>query len=226
LWDLFANWYVEYLKTDSTQLSFARTLLTQFIKLSHPFLPYETEVLWKEFVGSTNLLAFEKYDTTWSQGFRLKNSSNQFENIVSLLQNIRSTRGLFGIDPATKIEATTTSEQVLQYKQFLYLIAKIEVELVNPDQLSGYLIEIEDYRLSLDLLDYLEQPEQEIIKTKKQIENIHQQMATIQKILANPDFIQKAEEVVIQQKQNDLDLRDADLKNLNLKLQFLQSNQN
>ncbi len=224
LWDYFANWYVEYLKTEPSQISFARKLFTQFIKLSHPFLPYETEVLWKEFVGGNDLLVFERYDVNWSRSLQTPSSNNDFENIVSLLQNIRSTRGLFAIDPAGKIKATTTSKKILEYQQFFHLIGKVEIKLSDNSNSAGYLIKIEGHDISLDLLDYIQDPALEIIKTNKQVDNINKQISIIDKTLANPQFIQKAEKEVIEQKNSDLESRKADLGNLNLKLQFLKSN--
>ena len=49
LWNDFADWYVEYLKTDSLDLAFAKELYKNFVVLLSPYAPFETEVLWKEF---------------------------------------------------------------------------------------------------------------------------------------------------------------------------------
>ena len=49
LWDYYADWYVEYLKTDDTQTVFAKELFKQYTITLSPYSPFETEALWREF---------------------------------------------------------------------------------------------------------------------------------------------------------------------------------
>ena len=67
LWDYYADWYVEYLKTDQSQLPFAREIFRQFVITCSPYCPFETEVLWKDFFGEHSLLATEVKDFSWTK---------------------------------------------------------------------------------------------------------------------------------------------------------------
>ena len=118
LWDNFADWYLEYLKTDETQKEFARELLQEYIVLLHPYMPYETEVLWQEFAGKNELLATQTRNLSFSTKYiTVESEIAEFEAVKSLIISLRSMRGLFAIDPATKI--TVVSNEL---RDFIYVM--------------------------------------------------------------------------------------------------------
>src|SRR3989339_559742 len=50
-WDKLANWYVEVAKIEKNKDEVLCYVLTQLLKLWHPFTPFVTEAIWKELGG-------------------------------------------------------------------------------------------------------------------------------------------------------------------------------
>ena len=128
LWDDYADWYVEYLKTDDSQVSFAKELFKQFVVTISPYMPFESQALWQDFFGETELLAnVVKVNLDQEYLSQLKSdygtqSVIEFNTVISLIKNLRSTRGLFRIDPATKLEIISNNENINVYSKYIELI--------------------------------------------------------------------------------------------------------
>lgn len=209
LWDSYADWYVEYLKTDETQKEFARELLTQFIITLHPYMPFETEALWREFAGKETLLAKEIKNSEWSGGFEInQNDIQEFQNIVDTITSLRSLRGLFAIDPATKLHINSKSKILENYTKYLELLGKTTIS--NGDELS-YKLEQGDIQFSINILDYIGDQEVEKQRTNKVINNLQKQITSLQSKLSNEKFLENATLEVVSEAKENLELRQKEL---------------
>jgi valyl-tRNA synthetase len=233
LWDDYADWYVEYLKTTNpVEIDFAKQLFRQFIITVSPFCPFETEAIWSQFFGeSTNLVKTIK-DSTWSQKalelyFEVKNFDTldknsaylEFQKVIQFVNNIRSLRGLFAIDPVISITVNTDVNFLYIYKQFLKLICKVELSPATTNQL--YNIKENDYEYQVDIIQYIKDINQELVKTNKQIDSINKQIDGLNKQLLNSSFVQNAEPEIIQEKKQQLIQRQIELEQQQAKLVFL-----
>ena len=239
IWDEFADWYVEYLKTDDTQLNVAWNILRQFVILASPFIPFEAEVLWRDFFGESTLLAFEVYNSGWSQtvknsvitsqssgstiasGFVIQPDSetHEFDVIIQFISSIRSTRGLFAIDPARVVEVFTPSTLLNHYASFIRLAGKCEVKNEARERL--YEIKNPQYHYSIDILSYLPDIQKEIARTKKAIETSQKQAEALEKQLQNPQFLERAEPEAITEKRENLANRETEIREQKEKFTFL-----
>lgn len=228
LWDFYADWYVEYLKTSPDQKPFAKELFKQFIITLSPYMPFETEALWKEYFNESGLLAMQKKDFNWSLNAlqtsglsqeEILTQINEFELVVEFVQNLRSLRGLFAIDPANAVEIYTTSKQLLNYTQFIKLIAK--GALVDTHKPELYTVKTLDFTYSVDILAYIKDKQAEIQRTEKLILNLEKQVSSLQGQLSNTIFLEKAETEVIDSKKQDLRNRLDEIKQQQEKLNFL-----
>ncbi len=221
IWNDFADWYVEYLKTDSSQLSFAKELYKQLIITLYPYSPFESEAIWKEFFGEEELLAFEIKDSTWGQNLlkEQKADSLEFENIIEFIQRLRSLRGLFAIDPVTPIEIYSNEDKLGEYLDFVRLLGRCEVKF----ETKKGLYEVNDlkYSFSIDILGFIKDKEAEIQRTKKLIESLNKQIGSLEKQLSNEGFLKNAGEEVVLEKKADLDKRKKELEQQEQKIQFL-----
>jgi HAD superfamily hydrolase (TIGR01509 family) len=208
VWDDYADWYIEYLKTDSHQLPFAYELFKQLIIVLSPYMPFETQVIWSELYQEKNLLAFEVFDINWISKY---DSSQvlleEFTDIIELVAEVRSLRGLFAIDPAIYLEIYSSSELFERYRDFLKLSGR--VELILSDQTKTYY----DHKLgySIDILSYIKDKNAEIIRTQKNIESLQKQIRGLESQLANQKFIEHADSEVIQEKHTQLTERNSEL---------------
>lgn len=226
LWDNFANWYVEYLKTDKTQIPFAKDLFRQYIITLSPYAPFETEALWQQFFNEKNLLAFEIKDPNWSKNILSQipdqNSGQNFQDIIDLISDLRSFRGLFAIDPVNFIQVTTQNEQFKSYLEFIKLVGRSSIEFGKIDGL--YIIESNKFQLGIDLLSYIKDLQVEIARTDKIIISLDKQIQQLSNQLSNQQFLQAAEPEIVTQKQQDLQDRQAEKRQQQAKLLILKQN--
>ena len=213
VWNDLANWYVEYLKTDESQLEFAFELLKQLIVILHPYLPFETEVIWAELYPNEPNLHYLIRDEAWNNRFEIKtvsvnsaNSMNEFEIIKELIVKLRSLKGLFNIDPAQLISVQTTNQTVIKYVDYFKLLARVQVEniQISPDY---YIIKAMNCDLGINLMNYVTDKSLEIARTNKQIESLDKQILALENQLANQKFVDNAEPEIIEDKKNNLELR-------------------
>ncbi len=235
LWDNYADWYIEYLKTTNpVEIDFAKQLFRQFIITVSPFCPFETEAIWSQFFGeSTNLVKTIK-DPTWSQKalelhFEVKDFDNltknkaylEFEKIIQFVNNIRSLRGLFAIDPVVAVTVYTDNQFLHRYNYFIKLICKVNLSPAIDQNL--YRIKEIDYEYQIDIVQYIKNIEQEVARSNKQIESILKQISGINTQLTNPNFVQNAEAKTIQEKKEQLIQRQIELEQQQAKLVFLKN---
>jgi valyl-tRNA synthetase len=218
LWNNYADWYVEYLKTNPSQKEFAKELFRHFVITLHPYMPFETETLWQEFFGENQLLAWQiKEPINYTPDI---NKVKEFEKIINVVNNLRSLRGLFAIDPVIFLEIHTVDELIQNYSNFLKLITRTEVKnTLNSDY---YLVQNQNYTFSIDIFKYIPDINKEIARTQKLISNLQKQIENLEKQLGNNQFLKAAEPEIVAEKQADLENRKSELKQQETKLEFLQ----
>ena len=212
LWDDYADWFVEYLKTDESQIIFAKELFRQFTITASPYIPFETEALWVEFFGQNELLAFELKDQNWSQNVLVQNmqiDSNKFVQVVEIITQLRSIKGLFGLDPVTRLEIFCDQEWLLDFDKFLKVTAKVDLNIEKKTGL--YTFEVEQNHISLDILKYIKDKKAETDRTNKLMENLSKQISALQNQLKNESFLQKADPEIILDKKSDLAQRQKEM---------------
>lgn len=105
-WTSFADWYLEIAKiqraqhTESTD-AMLHYVLSGIICLWHPFMPYVTEVIWKE-LGNTQLLMIESYP----EGAEVEEGAEAFQVVQELIVALRALRADYKVEPAKEIAAT------------------------------------------------------------------------------------------------------------------------
>jgi valyl-tRNA synthetase len=219
LWDNFADWYLEYLKTDDTQKEFARELLKQYIILLHPYMPYETEVLWREFAGESGLLAKQLKDFEFITKYKINSQDvAEFEAVKNLIESLRSMRGLFAIDPATKLTVHTSSPTVLRYSKYFELLGKANV--VEGKTLS-FTVGTGELQVSIDIQHYLPDVKAEVTRTNKLIDNLQKQINGLNAKLQNKKFLANADQESIDEARQNLDLRNNELMEQQRKLEII-----
>jgi valyl-tRNA synthetase len=95
VWDDFADWYIEVSKIDGmTDRKTAKNIFQNILKLAHPFIPFVTEELWKEYGDGKNMLIVSSWPNMSTTKKKIGREMQDFQNIV---KELRSTRSLLGI---------------------------------------------------------------------------------------------------------------------------------
>ena len=224
LWNDYADWYVEYLKTDATDLLFAKNLYRQYVVLLSPYSPFETEALWSDFFKEKNLIAFETVDENWPVEI-LNNQDNfeakclEFESVVNFIQSIRSQKGLFGLDPATQIEVYSVSEILFKYQDLIFKMARAKI--LNEEKTTLYNVKLDAFQYGLDINVLVSNKTAEMARTEKIIVDLQKQASQLQVQLANQGFLDSAEEEVILEKKEQVKTRLQEIEIQQNKIKFL-----
>ena len=218
LWNDYAAWYLEYLKTDDSQLAFGKALFREFVILASPYIPFETQALWQDFFKEKELLASTILDDFWLVSLPMP-KANQFEIVVDFISQIRSIKGVFGLDPALSLPIYSNFELLFKYKDFIKMTTKGEI--IQQEKPSLYLVQNQNYSYSLPIKDKIADMPKEIARTNKLVESLNKQISQLLSQLSNPKFVENAEAEVILEKQKDLANRQIELTQQIAKLDYL-----
>lgn len=97
VWNDFADWYVEILKTGgSTKI--AHTVFIRSLKLLHPFLPHLTEHLYERFEQEGQLITSDWFTPT-AAGRTQTTVTTDMQYFQDVVTTVRSARALFSVPP-------------------------------------------------------------------------------------------------------------------------------
>ena len=110
VWHSYCDWYLEFLKPifNSKNMSdikearlFSSFMMTNILKILHPFIPFFTESVWLKNnykkVLKTNLISAEW--PTYKKFLKFNNNHNEINQIIELISNIRSTKAELKVTP-------------------------------------------------------------------------------------------------------------------------------
>ena len=107
IWDSYCDWYIELTKPrlngDDEQ---ARTgaqkvllyVLTETLKLLHPFMPFITEEIWQALPHEGEVLMTQSYPVC-SEALAFPEDEARFESIMSAIKAIRARRSEMNVPP-------------------------------------------------------------------------------------------------------------------------------
>ncbi len=125
-WGVFCDWYIEFSKAllndknEKTVLETRKTLAWAFdacLKMLHPIMPFVTEELWRHFRKGEGLLSngdWPKMNNPLINEDQIKN----IENVISLIEDIRSTKSNFNLVSGEKTDLYVVD---LQKEQNAYI---------------------------------------------------------------------------------------------------------
>ncbi|PLX26498.1 valine--tRNA ligase [Candidatus Parcubacteria bacterium] len=206
-WNKLADWYVEASKFENSSqkeevLSF---VLTTLLKLWHPYIPFVTEIIWKE-ISDTDLIieswpSETDFNNEWVK-FSEKGISEQFKLIQEIIESIRNARSENKVEPSKKVKAIIYAgdkidlikENNILLKSLRTGIEDLEIK-ENGEKIEGEIhgsIEgIEFY-----LIGAIDQ-EKEAERIKKEIANLEKMIEMIKSKLDNKAFVENAPEEIV-----------------------------
>lgn len=220
LWDDLADWYIEYLKSDSSQVAVGLKVFEAFIMVASPYMPFEMEVLWQEFLQKKQSLALAKLDLSFWYQINLQ-QRGEFEQLISLVNNIRSIKGVFNIDQARSLNIYSSDRVAQKYSKFISNLTK--VNFIETLDASWYHVKTDEYSYSLDLANIFTNKDVEIKRSRKVIIELDRQILALTKQLENTQFLDNASIEVINQKRNDLEARKLDKIAQEVKIAYIQA---
>ena len=204
-WDTFADWYLEIAKLEKNKDEILIYILSNLLKAWHPFMPFVTEELWKNFSQPNKLLIGE----SWPMIVRKKEKNlvgdiSHFKDLQSLVQVIRSTRQSFRVEPGRFVEVNLRVgkahgwiKKEIEIIKGLARIAKIHLttKKVNLKKV-GFGISASGIEAYVHL-DASVNAEMEVTRLKKELAAVEADMNRGATQLANKDFLKHAKKEVV-----------------------------
>lgn len=89
-WSDFADWYLEIAKIEKNKDEILLFIIQELLKMWHPFMPFVTEEIWKNF-NAKNLLMVQLWPSvTGKNSYTDKNTFNEFKILQSIIVAIRN----------------------------------------------------------------------------------------------------------------------------------------
>jgi len=226
VWDDLADWYIEYLKTAPNQIIFAKKhMFEPLLKLIHPFIPFESEAIWKE-IRLLDTTLQKLPELLIQNQFHISNLNvdmfnlSEFESIKNFITEFRKFRGLYRIDPVTKIKVYTKNLVLKEYTDFLKMIAKIEIESQESPE-NIFIQEWNSMKFSFDLVKIIPDIAVEIKRTQDDLKKVNTDINKLSGLLSNSGFVSKAGEETVEKTKLDLDEKISTKEQIVIKLEWL-----
>ncbi len=230
MWNIFCDWYLELAKPvlqgpegpvkDETRAMTA-WVRDQILRLLHPFTPFVTEELWQltaeTGVARESLLALSHWPE--HKGLLDPEAEAEIGWLIDLVTAIRSVRAemnivaempavLIGVSAATAARAGRWNEVIRR----LARLSELSLATLAPRSAVQVIVRSEVVALPLKgVIDFAA----ENARLKKEMARASSDIARIDAKLANPDFIARAPEEVVEgerEKREDAELRCAKIR--------------
>lgn len=219
IWGTFCDWYLEFCKPKfmgegpekvETQQTVA-WVLDQLLRFLHPFMPYITEVLWKNLHPHAGLLMGEN----WPEDLKLtyKEASEDMEWLIQVISEVRSIRAEMNVPPGIYLDVSfydagpATHRRVSHHEDLLLKLARLQhirvfSESLSPEEAKGASQGVINEATLLIPLTGAIDIEGEKARLQKELKKFGEEIGGLEKKLTNQDFLARApQDIVDTQKQ-------------------------
>ncbi|MCI9273541.1 MAG: valine--tRNA ligase [Clostridiales bacterium] len=209
IWDQFCDWYIELAKTrlqagDDTTQSARQVLvwvMSNTLKLMHPFMPYITEEIWQTLPHEGESIMVSQYPA-YQDDHDFPQEEEEMRRIMEAIRAIRNRRSEMNVPPSRKAKVSIASAAQETFRKGQAFISRLgyasQVEIGESFDLPGAVtIVTTDARIYIPM-DELVDKQAEIARLNKELEAAAKQLAQAENKLNNPGFTSKAPANVIE----------------------------
>ena len=211
LWDTFCDWYIELTKTrlngddEGAKLCAQNVLcyvLTDLLKLLHPFMPFLTEEIYQALPHEDPYLMTSPWPV-YQEALRFPEEEAAMEAVMDTIRAVRARRAEMNVPPSRKAEmllVTASPEIYRSGEHFLRRLAyTCEVRYTNaPPENAAGLVSVVTRGAAVYLpLRELVDLDAERSRIEKELERAKNGLGIVEKKLSNEKFVSKAPENVV-----------------------------
>lgn len=210
IWDDFCDWYIELAKIrmngdDESSAMTARTVvswvLSNTMKLLHPFMPFISEEIWQSLPHTGKALIVEPWPE-FSDELNYSSEESEMKKVMELITAVRTRRNEMNVPPSKKanlyIETPHTETFELAKDAIIRLAYCSDVEIKTSIAADDSMVAVvtsscKGYLPMAELVD----KEAEISRLTKELESAKKQLDTVNSKLNNDTFMSKAPQNVV-----------------------------
>lgn len=222
LWEEFCDWYIEMLKprlwnkedkTRDIALWTLNKVLTDGLKLLHPFMPFITEEIFKNLNEDEESIMISSWPE-YSKDFDFANEMEAVENIKEAVRSIRNVRTNMNVPPSKKAKVfIVSSDESLrniyeESKNFMLplayaseIIVKFDNEGIDEDAVATVVAGANIFMPFAELVD----TEKEIERLQKEEKKLEAELSRVTSMLSNEKFTSKAPQAKIDEEKAKLE---------------------
>ncbi len=241
VWNDFCDWYVEFLKPRFNHNENKKNIelilieiLNDIFTMMHPFMPHITEELWHvlNYKSQSELLSNQSWPTI-SNEYIDQELEKSFDQLFQIIRLIRNLRAELGLKPSQNISIylATNNKKLLEFikrmeSDIKTLTKSSQVNILTLDQInkndfaksfSGIISDLEVY-LPFEGIVNLDNLKD---RFSKDLAKVNNEIETLNKRLANKNFIDKAPKEIVEDCQNKLKEATLHSESIQKKLEML-----
>lgn len=215
IWDELCDWYIEMakiplsgddLKAKRQTQSVLVYTLDQTLRLLHPFMPFITEEIWQHLPHEGESITVAPWPQVKPE-FENQAVEQEMNLLMDVIRSVRNIRAEVNVPLSKPVELLIKPANE-QAQEYLERNKSVINRLTNPEKLvidrnlstpekamSSVVSGAEVYLPLAGLIDI----EQELARLEKELKRLDQEVERLEKKLANPGFISKAPEKVVQE---------------------------
>ena len=208
IWNDFCDWYIELAKgnMNNTTKSVLLTVLTDILKMLHPFMPYVTEEIYLMLPLHDESIMISSYPE-YNKDLVFEDSK-ELDNIIDFIVKVRTAKLEHKIPKDSKVYFEGN------YKDLILKSLRVASEyLMDNSDMDG--IEVissnKNYRIKY-MFDTSIDKEKELESLQKEKENLENSIARRKKLLSNENYVSKAPENIVNKEREDLLKEENELK--------------
>ena len=211
IWDSYCDWYIELSKprlsgeNEESKLAAQKVLLyvlTEILKLLHPFMPFITEEIWQALPHGGEALMIERYPEYRAE-LSFPADEQNFEMVMTAIKAVRARRSEMNVPPSRKAHLIIATEKKAAFEAGSGYICKLayasEVSVVDaPPAGSESMVSVitDNARMFMPMAELVDL-DKERARIAKELANAEKQLAGQNAKLENQNFVSRAPEAVV-----------------------------
>ncbi len=219
IWDSYCDWYIELTKSrlnggDEAARTQAQQVLcwvlTETLKLLHPFMPFITEEIWQALPHDGDFLMLQSWPE-YRADFSFPAEERAMERVMEVIRAVRARRSEMNVAPGRKAELTVVTAHAdtfragVPFLQRLASASAVEVTDTAPASLEGLVtVDTPSAKCYIPLAELVDL-DKERARVAKELEKARKYLAGLERKLSNESFTAKAPEAVVARERANLE---------------------
>ena len=213
IWEVYCDWYIEIAKvrlnsTDPEEADNARKVLvyvlTQALKLLHPFMPFITEEIYRALPGTSETIMTEQWPV-FTEELNYAAEEADFEKLMDYIKAVRTIRAEMNVHPAKRSSMIIETSETAAFRRGGDYLAKFafatDVTLTEKytGDTAGMVQVITHAARGLLPMEELIDREKELTRLNKEKAGAEKEIGMFSRQLSNEGFVNKAPANVVEE---------------------------
>ena len=213
IWEVYCDWYIEIAKvrlnsTDPEEADNARKVLvyvlTQALKLLHPFMPFITEEIYRALPGTSETIMTEQWPV-FTEELNFAAEEADFEKLMDYIKAVRAIRAEMNVHPAKRSSMIIETSETEAFRRGGDYLAKFAfatdvtlTEKYTGDTAGMVQVVTHAARGFIPMMELIDR-EKELARLNKEKAAAEKEIGMFSRQLSNEGFVNKAPANVVEE---------------------------